>query len=75
MLGMLRDQRAEHRISAMWALRQIGWWNLLNEVGRIAKSDPDAKAKRYALAVLRQIADLAAQQRKAPAIFPPKLAG
>ena len=33
-------------------LRQIGWWNLLNEVGRIAKSDPDQKARRYAMAVL-----------------------
>ncbi len=45
LLGMLRDQRPEHRVSAMWVLRQIGWWKLLNEVGRIAKQDPDAAAK------------------------------
>ncbi len=78
LLGMLRDQRSEHRISAMWALRQIGWWNLLNEVGRIAKSDPDQKAKRYALTVLRSIADAVATQRKASATtntVPAKLAG
>jgi HEAT repeat protein len=72
LLGMMRDQRSEHRISAMWALRQIGWWNLLNEVGQIAKSDPDGKAKRYALAVLRQVADIAATQRKTTQVFPPK---
>ena len=39
LLMMLRDSRGEHRISAMWALRQIGWWQLLDEVGRLAKSD------------------------------------
>jgi hypothetical protein len=65
LLGMLRDQRAEHRISALWALRQIGWWNLLNEVGRIAKSDPDPRAKRYALTVLRGVAEAASSQKKA----------
>jgi HEAT repeat protein len=74
LLGMLRDQRPEHRVSAMWALRQIGWWNLLNEVGRIAKSDPDAKAKRYALTVLRSVAEIAANARKTPTL-PTKLAG
>jgi hypothetical protein len=74
LLSMLRDQRAEHRISGMWALRQIGWWNLLNEVGRIAKQDPDARAKRYALTVLRSIAEVAATARKTNSI-PRKLAG
>jgi HEAT repeat protein len=64
LLGMLRDPRAEHRVSAMWALRQIGWWNLLNEVGRIAKQDPDQRTKRYALTVLRSIAELAATQKQ-----------
>ena len=59
LLSMLRDQRPEHRISAIWALRQIGFWNLLNEVGRIAKTDPDNKARRYALTALRSIAELA----------------
>jgi HEAT repeat protein len=62
--GMLRDDRSEHRISAMWALRQIGWWKLLNEVGRIAKEDPNQKVRRYALAVLRNVAEMAAEQRK-----------
>ncbi|HEX3358419.1 MAG TPA: HEAT repeat domain-containing protein [Tepidisphaeraceae bacterium] len=76
LLGMLRDQRPDHRISAMWALRQIGWWNLLTEVGRIAKQDPDPRAKRYAVVVLRAIAELAAAQKKSATIVPPtKLAG
>lgn len=63
LLSMLRDQRPEHRVSAMWVLRQIGWWKLLNEVGRIAKQDPDVRAKRYALGVLRNVAEIAASQR------------
>jgi HEAT repeat protein len=60
---MLRDGRAEHRISALWALRQIGWWQLLGEVGRLAKSDDDIRVRRYALNVLKGVAELAAQAR------------
>jgi HEAT repeat protein len=74
LLGMLRDQRPEHRVSAMWVLRQIGWWKLLNEVGRIAKQDPDPRAKRYALGVLRNVAEIAATQ-KAKAAQPIRKAG
>ena len=62
---MLKDERAEHRISALWTLRQVGWWNLLSEVGRIAREDSNVKVKRYALAVLRSVADLARQQEAA----------
>jgi hypothetical protein len=54
---MLRDSRSEHRISALWALRQIGWWQLLNEVGRLAKEDPNLRVRRYALTVLRGAAE------------------
>jgi HEAT repeat protein len=53
LLGMLRDQRPEHRISAMWALRQTGIWQLLNEVGRIAKQDENLRVRRYALSVIK----------------------
>ncbi|MGA2440345.1 MAG: HEAT repeat domain-containing protein, partial [Tepidisphaeraceae bacterium] len=28
LIAMLQDARPEHRISAMWALKQIGWWKL-----------------------------------------------
>ena len=56
--AMLQDARPEHRISAMWALRQIGWWQLLNEVGRIAKEDQNLRVRRYALAVLRTVAEM-----------------
>ena len=59
LLLMLRDERSEHRISALWALRQIGWWQLLGEVGRLAKADANLKVRRYALAVLRGVAEMA----------------
>jgi len=57
LLAMLRDDRAEHRISALWALRQIGWWQMLAEVGRLARQDPNLRVRRYALGVLRTVAD------------------
>ncbi len=56
--GMLQDQRPEHRISALWALKSIGWWQLLNEVGRLAKSDDNLRVRRYALGVLKGVAEL-----------------
>jgi hypothetical protein len=59
LLLMLRDERPDHRVSALWALRQIGWWQLLGEVGRLAKSDANLKVRRYALAVLRGVAEMA----------------
>jgi HEAT repeat protein len=60
LLAMLRDDRPEHRISAMWALRQIGVWQLINEVGNIAKADGNLRVRRYALGVLRNVAELVA---------------
>lgn len=65
LLMMLRDDRPEHRISALWALRQIGWWQLLGEVGRLAKADGDLKVRRYALAVLRGVAEMAQARKEA----------
>lgn len=64
---MLRDARPEHRISALWTLRQIGWWNLLGEVGRIAREDDNLKVRRYALGVLRNVAELARERQAATA--------
>ena len=63
LLTMLRDERPEHRISALWALRQIGWWQLLNEVGRIAKEDTNHRVRRYALGVLKNVAELMQPRR------------
>ena len=74
LLLMLRDDRPDHRISALWALRQIGWWQLLGEVGRLAKSDANLKVRRYALAVLRGVAEMANAQTPA-AQGPEKKAG
>ncbi|HEY8746401.1 MAG TPA: HEAT repeat domain-containing protein, partial [Tepidisphaeraceae bacterium] len=65
LIDMLRDSRAEHRISALWVLRQIGWWQLVNEVGRLAKSDDNVKVRRYALGVLKTVAELLKEQKKA----------
>jgi hypothetical protein len=62
---MLQDPRAEHRISGMWALKAIGWWGLLNEVGRLAKEDQNLRVRRYALAVLRNVADMVKAGKKA----------
>jgi HEAT repeat protein len=56
--AMLQDQRPEHRISAMWALRQMGWWKLLQDVGRIAKEDANIRCRRYAVAVLKNVAEM-----------------
>jgi hypothetical protein len=63
--NMLRDDRSEHRISALWALRKIGWWQLLTEVGRLAKEDKNVRVRRYAIGVLRGVAEIAAQRRAA----------
>jgi HEAT repeat protein len=54
---MMADERPEHRISAMWALRQIGFWALLAEVGRLAKEDTNLRVRRYALALLKGVAE------------------
>ena len=59
LVQMLRDSRPEHRISALWTLKQIGWWQMLNEVGRLAKEDGNLKVRRYALGVLKGVAEIA----------------
>lgn len=64
LLHMLQDERSEHRISALWALRQVGIWKLLNEVGRLAKEDPNLRVRRYALGVLRGVAELVQERRR-----------
>jgi HEAT repeat protein len=61
--SMLNDARPEHRISAMWALKQTGWWSLIGEVGRMAKADPELRVRRYALAVLKTASDMIKEQR------------
>lgn len=56
LLQMLRDERAEHRISALWALRKVGWWRLVSEVARIAREDANLKVRQYAMGVLQSAA-------------------
>jgi HEAT repeat protein len=64
LLTMLRDERSEHRISALWALRQIGWWQLVGEVGNLAKADPNLRVRRYAMGVLRGIAEVVGRNER-----------
>lgn len=66
LLTMLRDQRSEHRISALWALRQTGIWQLVNEAVRLAKEDANLKVRRYALGVVKNVVE-SAQARQAKA--------
>jgi HEAT repeat protein len=66
LLAMLRDPRPEHKISALWTLRQIGWWALLNEVGRLAKADENLRVRRYALGVLKNVAETVQQSGVQP---------
>jgi hypothetical protein len=63
LLSMLRDERPEHRISALWVLRQIGWWQLVNEVGQLAKADQNIRVRRYALGVLKTVAEMVREQK------------
>lgn len=63
LVAMLRDARPEHRISALWALKQVGLWQMLREVARLAKSDNDVRVRRYAVGVIRAIA-AAAEEKK-----------
>jgi hypothetical protein len=58
LVNMLQDERPDHRISALWALRQIGWWQMLHEVGRLAKEDANLRVRRYAMNVLRGVSDM-----------------
>ncbi|MFI5381003.1 MAG: HEAT repeat domain-containing protein [Tepidisphaerales bacterium] len=58
LVNMLQDERPDHRISALWALRQIGWWQLINEVGRLAKTDTNLRVRRYAMSVLRGVSEM-----------------
>ena len=64
LIAMLRDVRPEHRISAMWALRQVGLWQLLREVARLAKTDGDVRVRRYAVSVIRSIAASAEEKKE-----------
>ena len=64
LIQMMQDERAEHRISGLWALREMGVWNMVNEVGKLAKDDPNLRVRRYAMAVLRSVAEMIQSSRK-----------
>lgn len=56
LIAMLKDSQPEHRISALWALKQVGLWQMLREIANLAKSDSDTRVRRYALGVIRTLA-------------------
>jgi hypothetical protein len=66
LLAMMRDERSDHRISALWALGQTGIWQLVNEAVRLAKEDANMKVRRYALGVVKNVVE-SAQAAKKPA--------
>lgn len=61
---MLQDRRPDHRVSGLWAMRQMGYWKLLNEVGRLAKEDENMRVRRYALGVLKSVAEMMRERGK-----------
>ena len=63
LLAMLNDPRPEHRISAMWALKSTNWWGRLSEVGKMAKTDPNVRVRRYAVALLKMVSEMVKAQR------------
>ncbi|HRK32674.1 MAG TPA: HEAT repeat domain-containing protein [Tepidisphaeraceae bacterium] len=65
LISMLKDQRGEHRISALWAMRQIGFWELVQEVGRMAREDQNMRVRRYAVGVIRTLAEIVQQHKDA----------
>jgi hypothetical protein len=71
LLHMLRDQRGEHRLSALWALRAVGLWEMIQEVGRMAREDANMRVRRYALGVIRTLAEFVQAQQQARAGQPP----
>jgi HEAT repeat protein len=64
LIQMMQDERPEHRISGLWALREMGVWNMVNAVGKLAKDDPNLRVRRYAMAVLRSVAEMIQNSRK-----------
>ncbi len=63
---MLKDARVEHRISALWTLRNIGLWGLISEVGRLAKADESLKVRRYAASILKNVIEMLQQSGSLP---------
>jgi HEAT repeat protein len=64
LLAMMRDERSDHRISALWALGQTGIWQLVNEAVRLAKEDANLKVRRYALGVVKNVVETAQAAKK-----------
>jgi HEAT repeat protein len=60
---MLSDPRAEHRVSALWAVKETGLWNLVGRVGQMAKADPNGGVRQYAVGVLRTVSELIRTQQ------------
>jgi HEAT repeat protein len=63
LVNMMQDERPDHRISALWAMKQIGFWQMLREVAGLAKDDPNMRVRRYAAAILKSLADIVKENR------------
>ncbi|MEM1013336.1 MAG: HEAT repeat domain-containing protein [Planctomycetota bacterium] len=56
LFDMLRDRRANHRLSGVWAVGETRRWRLLDEVARLARSDGDAGVRKLATKTVRRVA-------------------
>jgi hypothetical protein len=57
---MLADARPVHRISGLWAAEQIGGGTWVEQAGRLARTDVDARVRHAAAKALRRQVGVAA---------------
>jgi hypothetical protein len=56
LFDMLRDRRAAHRLSGVWAVGRTRRWQMLDEVARMSKADTDDHVRRLASSTVRRVA-------------------
>ncbi len=57
LLTMLTDRDAAHRTSALWVVGQLRLLDVTREIARIARADPNLKARLRAAQLLQRFAD------------------
>ena len=63
--AMLIDPRPDHRVSALWAVRETQWWQLAPLVARMAQTDADVRVRKQAVGVLQAAAELIRERQRA----------
>ncbi len=65
---MLEDSRAEYRLAAIWAIKQIGGTSWLDRLADLAEHDPSSAVRRLVQAVCRDLQSV--QEPSAPSERP-----